>query len=246
MRRHLFALLLTLVSASLLAEDADPAEILRNASLFGQFTSLTADLDMEIHERRGTKDRGIAAYVERDDENARALVQIVSPAFLNNLKFLSITEAGDTSQWLATSRGVRRVSGSNRNDRLFDSDFTVEDLSDYDPEDYDLTLQGSELVDGVDCHVLEAVPVSADTDYARRIMFVDKQTGLLVRARFLDDDGVVVREFELLERMELDGVPFPREVKMTTVQAGTYTVLSVREAVTGEDIPDRIFNRGNL
>jgi len=247
MRRILLAAAFTLISVSVIAQvAADPAEILRRAALFGQFTSLEVDLTMEIHERRGTKERGLVAYVKRDGENAQALVQIVSPAFLNSLKFLSVTEGEETTQWLATSRGVRRVAASSRNDQLFDSDFTVEDLSDYNPGDFELSIRGSEVVSGVDCTVLEAVPRSIETDYARRIMYVDKSSGLLRLARFLDSSGVVVREFELLEHMDLDGVPFPKVAKMTTVAAGTYTVLTVDDARAGQDIPDRIFNRGNL
>lgn len=246
MRRFLAMIVLTLVSGAVIAQDADPAEILRRASLFGEFTSLQAKLTMEIHERRGAKERGIEAYIERGDGEARALVQIVSPAFLNSMKFLSVTEGDETVQWLATSRGPRRVSGSNRSEQLFDSDFTVEDLSDYDPDDYRLSLTGSERVSGIDCHVLEAVPVSARTDYARRVMYIEKESGLLRLARFLDGAGQPVREFELLEQMTLDGVPFPRVVKMTTLTAGTHTVLTVDEAVAGEDVPDRYFNRANL
>lgn len=247
MRRILLATAFTLISASVIAQEPpDAADILRGAALFGQFTSLEVNLTMEIHERRGTKDRGLVAYVERDGEGARALVQIVSPAFLNSMKFLSVTDGEDTTQWLATSRGVRRVAASSRNDQLFDSDFTVEDLSDYDPEDFDLTVTGSERINGSDSYVLEAVPLDIETDYAKRVMYVDKETGLLVLARFLDDSGEVVREFELLEHMDLDGVAFPKVAKMTTVPSNTYTILTVNDAQVGHDIPDRIFNRGNL
>jgi len=247
MRRVLLAIAFTLISASLIAQETpDAADILRRAALFGQFSSLEVDLTMEIHERRGTKDRGLVAYVERDGEDARALVQIVSPAFLNSMKFLSSTEGDETTQWLATSRGVRRIAASSRNDQLFDSDFTVEDLSDYDPEDFDLTVIGSDRINGTDCYVLEAVPLEIETDYAKRVMYVGKETGLLILARFLDDSGEVVREFELLEHMDLDGVAFPKVAKMTTVSSNTYTILTVDDAQAGHDIPDRLFNRGNL
>jgi outer membrane lipoprotein-sorting protein len=247
MRRILCAITITLLSVSAIAQETvDPADILRRAALFGQFTSLEVDLTMEIHERRGTKNRGLIAYVERDGDNAQALVQIVSPAFLNSMKFLSTTDGDGTSQWLATSRGVRRVAANSRNDQLFDSDFTVEDLSDYDPDDFVLTITGSERINGSDCYVLEAVPLDIETDYAKRVMYVDKSTGLLVLARFLDDAGEVVREFELLEHMDLDGVAFPKVARMTTVSGNTHTILTVDNAQIGHDIPDRVFNRGNL
>jgi len=247
MRRILLAISFTLVSVSLLAQQsADPAEILRRAALFGQFTSLEVNLTMEIHEARGTKDRGLVAYVQRDGEDAQALVQIVSPAFLNSMKFLSATAGEETSQWLATSRGVRRVATNSRNDQLFDSDFTVEDFSDYEPDDFDLSLTGSQTINGSVCYVLEAIPLDVQTDYAKRVMYVDKSTGLLVLADFLNDSGEVVRKFELLDSMDLDGVAFPKVAKMTTISAGTFTILTVDDAQVGHDIPDRVFNRGNL
>jgi outer membrane lipoprotein-sorting protein len=247
MRRILLAIAFALISVSVIAQETpDPAEILRRAALFGQFTSLEVNLTMEIHERRGTKDRGLVAYVKRDGDNAQALVQIVSPGFLNSMKFLSTTDGEDTSQWLATSRGVRRVAANSRNDQLFDSDFTVEDLSDYDPDDFDLTITGSRLINGSECYVLEAVPRDIETDYAKRVMCIDKSTGLLVLAEFLDDAGEVVRRFELLEHMDLEGVAFPKVARMTTVAGNTYTILTVDDAQIGHDIPDRVFNRGNL
>ncbi len=247
MQRILLAAAFTLISASVIAQEApDPADILRGAALFGRFTSLEVDLTMEIHERRGTKDRGLVVYVERDGDDARTLVQIVSPAFLSRMRFLSVTDGEDTAQWLATSRGVRRIAPSSRNDKLFDSDFTVEDLSDYDPDDFDLTITGSERINGSDAYVLEAVPLDIETDYAKRVMYVDKETGLLVLARFLDGSGDVIREFELLEHMDLDGIAFPKVARMTTVSRNTFTILTVDNARAGHDIPDRIFNRGDL
>jgi hypothetical protein len=223
-----------------------PEQILSDAALFGEFQSLEMRFTMEIHERRGTKDRGMAAYIEQSGDSYRALLQIVSPAFLNRMKFLTVTEDDRRNQWLATSSGVRRVADSNRNDRLFDSDFTVEDLSDYDPEDYRLRLMPDARVGGTESYVLEAIPVSGDSDYARKVLYVAKESRLLLRADFFNESGELVRQFEQLEQMSLQGRPFPRQVKMSTLSAGTHTVLTVQEAISGQDIPDRLFNRGSL
>lgn len=248
--RFFIAASAVLVAAASYAQQSNaepaPAEILADAALFGDFSSLEVRFEMEIHERRGTKNRGLVAYVEQGEESYRALLQIVSPVFLNNLKFLTITEGKQRNQWMATSSGVRRVADSNRNDRLFDSDFTVEDLSDYDAEEYRLSRTADQLVSGSLCYVLDAVPISSSSDYSRKILYVEKETRLLARAEFFDDDGELVRQFELLERMSLNGEPFPKSAKMSTLSEGTHTILTVEEADADSDIPDRLFNRGSL
>jgi hypothetical protein len=247
MYRHLGLLLLSVLLPALpvFAQSTDDAQqILRDAALLGRFSSLEVHLTLEINERRGTKERDLVAYVERGEDETRALVQVVAPAFLNNLKFLSITSGDDRNQWMSTSRGVRRVAAGNRDERLFDSDFTVEDLYDYNPDDYDVSILGSERVNGLDCHVVQAVP--RDSGFGdRKILYVAIENGLLQGAEFYSD-GALERRFELLDTILVDGTPFPGQARMTTVESDTNTLLTVTEATTGIEIPDRIFNRGNL
>ena len=223
----------------------DPASILRDAALLGRFAALEVHFSLEITERRGTKERDLVAYVEQDEDSRRALVQVVSPAFLSNLKFLSITSGDERDQWMSTSRGVRRVAAGNRDERLFDSDFTVEDLSNYNPEDYDLSILGTDTVEGVECHVLQAVSAGGGSLADRKVLYVSVENGLLYAAEFYAE-GEIERRFELLDTMLVDGTPFPRVARMTTLAANTNTVLTVTEATAGTDIPDRLFNRGNL
>jgi len=99
---------------------ADPQELLRDAALFGRFETLVARIDMEIRDR-GVKTRTLELYVEQDDGQHKALAQVIAPAFLSRMKYLTIGDARRTDQWIATSRGVRswktsrpRATGSTR------------------------------------------------------------------------------------------------------------------------------------
>ena len=237
-------LLLILVSAAVSAQD-DPATLLRNAALLGRFSTLELHFTLEITERRGSKERDLVAYVEQNTDGNRALVQVVAPAFLSNLKFLSVTSGDNRDQWMSTSRGVRRVAAGNRNERLFDSDFTVEDLSHYDPADYDLSIIGTESVNGTECTVLQAVPADNGSFGDRKVLYISTDNGLLYAAEFYAD-GEIERRFELIDTMMIDGTPFPHIARMSTIADDTNTLLTVTEANVGVDIPDRYFNRGNL
>ena len=165
---------------------------------------------------------------------------------LNRMKFLTLSRGDSTDQWVSTSRGVRRLADRSRDERLFDSDFTVEDFAAPTPEAYSLTEHEDQRVHGELCHVIDVVPDAVQADYARRRVFVSREDRLLVRAEYYAQDGEVVRLFELDERIRVDGKTFPGRVTMRTLTEQTYTVLTVEEIEADVAIPQRIFSRGNL
>ncbi|MFW5689816.1 MAG: outer membrane lipoprotein-sorting protein [Spirochaetota bacterium] len=247
-RRALFiagaSLSILMVLASPLAAQ-EPADVLRDAALVGQFSSLIATIDMEITDR-GTKNRTVELYVEQSPSEQKVLAQVVAPAFLNRMKFLTLVGPRQFDQWMATSRGVRRLADTTGDERLFDSDFTVEDFIPPDPDDYDLELQDPQTIGGERVHVIRVTPVSIDTDYAYRTIYVSQADRLLVRAEYFDTAGELVRLFELSERMTVNDRAFPEVATMSTLSAGTSTDITARNVQTNVTIPARIFNRGNL
>ncbi|MFW5744298.1 MAG: outer membrane lipoprotein-sorting protein [Spirochaetota bacterium] len=223
----------------------DSHDALRDAALFGRFETLTARVEMEIHER-GMKTRTLELYVEQDDERHRALAQVIAPAFLGRMKYLMIGDARRTDQWIASSRGVRRVAGSAREERLFDSDFVVEDFTPPRDGEYEVRELPDREVDGEPCRAFEVAPQGITTGYARRVVYVSATDRILVRAEYYSASDELLRLFELHERTTVDGEPFPRRATMQTVGAGTSTEIVLRKVTTDEPIPARVFSRGNL
>lgn len=223
----------------------EPDQLLREAVLFGGFESLQSTVHMEIHDR-GSKTRTLELFVQHEDDDYRALARVVSPPFLNRMKFLSISSGDRTDQWIATSRGTHRVAEGSEDEPLFDSDFTVEDFSDFDPDDYAIARLPDETVGGEPCHVIDVVPERVQTDYARRRVFLSQDDTIIVRAEYYDDAGELIKLFELHERMTVDGAAFPKRATMRTVVDETHTVLTVESVETDTRIPRRYFNPGNL
>lgn len=223
----------------------EPGEILGDAAFVGRFSSLQAEITMEIHDR-GSKSRTLELFVQQSPEEQKVLAQVVAPAFLNRMKFLTIVGESRLDQWMSTSRGVRRVAQGSRNERLFDSDFTLEDFAPPNPDNYDLTVLPDERVDGELCHVVRVDPVDIRTDYAYRVIYVSQEDRLLVRARYFNDSDELIRLFELQERMNVGGNAFPARATMRTLTEDTYTTVLARDVETDVNIPARIFSRGNL
>lgn len=245
MRSRKLLVIAVLVFSAVPAFPQTPAEILEEAALFGNFSSLTATLEMEIHDR-GTKTRTLELYLENTEERYRALMQVIEPGFLSEMKFLTDTSGGETRQWLSTSRGVRRLSETSGEERIFDSDFTAEDLSGYRAEDYELRLLHDERIGGEEAHVLEARALAGNAGYHRRVLYVSKDRDLLLRADYISEQGELVKQFELLEAGRQNGSYLPQRAVMRTLSLGTQTFLRVREVETDASIPSRLFNRGNL
>lgn len=237
---------LLLLQVLALARGDDAAAVLGRATLFGRASDLTARVVMDIQARGGTKQRELdVALRRRAGTPVEILMRVVAPAFLTEMSYLSSRDAdGRESRWLKTSRGVRKLSLADRGERLFDSDFTVADVTEFRAEDYELTSLEAETIASVLCDVVEAVR-KRDSPQRLRI-WVDTQGGLLWRVDTYDSGGRLVKRYLLQEAQRIGGEPYPLTCTMESTDSSTRTVLRFRDIRTGAALPDRLFSRGNL
>lgn len=249
-RQTLFGLALLFVTAAVWAGGSSdsPAAVLSSVSIFGSASSITADISMRISTPRGNQARVLKAYIQRHDSRVKTYVHMTEPAFLSSMSFLSIKGAGGNEvSWIGTSRGVRRVpSEGSGNERLFDSDFTVEDLSVMTPSRFHLSFLPSTTLNGRNCFVIKAVPRYSGAGYHDKVIFVAKSSHLLVGMDYYSDAGRLLRRFRTLTTQTVDGAQLPKTCSMATPSAASTTVLTFRHVNMGRHIPDRVFNVGNM
>ena len=227
------------------AETAE--EILQHTTLFGRAANTQMSITMEIVKPRGTKSRTLEAFVRQEGTASQILLHIVSPAFLSQMKFLSDRdEKGRESKWLKTSSGVRRLSEGNRTEPLFDSDFTVEDLSEIYPDDFDLALLGDKQAGPYLCDLIEAVPRFAGSSYSKKWIYVEKDTGILCAVDFFGRDDQPVKRYRLLEVQTVAGNTYPFSCRMEGVSDGTFTELEFPRIEIVDRLPDKLFSRASL
>jgi hypothetical protein len=221
-------------------------QIVLRTSLFGDARNVSAKITMELKGKTGARERGLEVFIARDRGEARVLIHMVSPAFLSQMKFLTHRSAsGEASSWLRTSQGVRKLSRSNGTERVFDSDFTVEDLTETDVDEFEATLLADAEIDSFPCHAVELRP-KFRTQYERKVMYVQMRGSGLQGIDFLDERSGLIRQYRLLETRLADGVPFPSLSVMRDLRGGTETLLRVRELDTTTVLPEKTFNKGNL
>lgn len=246
--RAVSAILLWTISCLLLSTPAQAGTaegILRDSHIFGDAPNLSILATMTIDSGSGTSVRGIEVYVAREERvSVRMLAQVRHPAFLRNMKFLMHrNEDGRTDFWMRTSHGVRRLTGGNRDERLFGSDFTVEDFSYIDPSEYRLTLGPSE---DAEKYVIDGELRTPAPDHHAKVFFVNRATGLIDRVEYVDSNGTIVKVYELLSTQLTSGRTFPHEALMSDLVAGTSTRLTIDSVDTAAAIPPRLFNPGAL
>jgi hypothetical protein len=242
-KRSLFAAALVLLAGPAFSQSLGQ---LIMASLFGNAASITMKITMHLSAENGSKERGLEVFIRRDAGIVRILAHVVSPAFLSQMKFLTHRrDDGETSSWLKTSQGVRKLSSTNTEERVFDSDFTVEDFGQINPGEFTIDVLADSEVDGVPCAVLDLRPKLKAT-YARKVFFIEKVDSQLRGIDFFDEGGNFVRQYRLLETRIIGGAAFPVSSVMKDLRGKTETRLTVNEIDTTHPLPDRVFNKADL
>ncbi len=112
--------------------------------------------------------------------------------------------------------------------------------------DYDPSLSGREILDGIDCHLLELVATDRGVTYARVRYWVSVADNRPVRAEFFALSGRLLKTCRYENFRELAGQMRPTRLVMEdALKPGDYSVLEY-EAMALRDLPERMFTREYL
>lgn len=217
-------------------------DIYKNAMPFTSSQNLTMIFKMTIHDESGEKTRELQIQSVKKMDTEKTLAKITSPSSLSGLKFLRIANNAQAIQtWLKTSRGVRRLAESmNSNEKLFNSDFSVDDLS-----------QGS-----ITNHVIERLSdkennenlVIKDTDenQSLKIVTIQKETNIIIKTEYYNKNGICIKDYQVEEWGKLNNLTYPKLIRMTDKEKKSWTLLEVIKIDTKTQIPDSVFNASSL
>lgn len=135
----------------------------------------------------------------RSGQSAR-LIRFHTPPDLAGSAILTIDHAErDADQWiyLPAYHVARRVAAANRGDTWMGTDFTYEDITDTKIEQYAYTTRRHEVVAGVRCAVIEAIPVDSrlkeQSAYGRTLYWVDPAESVALRIEYFDRAGRLLK-----------------------------------------------------
>ena len=140
------------------------------------------------------------------------------------IEFTSIAERG---QKILRTRGsiylfypdaqeLIRLQGAALRQSVLGSDLSYEDMTEEKNtlDNYRVVLNGSETVNGRDCHVLTLTAKSRQVAYPVQKIWVDKETYLVWKAEYSTAQGRLLKEMEVLDTITVAGRTLGRETRI--------------------------------
>jgi len=125
--------------------------------------------------------------------------------------------SGSNSEKVSPAQFDRRIRGTN---------LTYEDLAlkfIYWP---DASVIGEENIRTRNCWKLQLRAPSRDSQYASVLLWIDKNSGALMRMEGYNETGQVVRRFEVVSAQKIDNRWFLKQMRIEEMQPGTNHVRS--------------------
>jgi len=231
-------------------------EIMRKQNELHRAKDEQTAVRMLLYSKSGDrKERRIVNYVlNGPDELAKTLLRFIEPRDVENTGLLTWERKdGNDDQWLyLPSVGkVKRIASSGKKNRFMGSDFAYEDLRPENLSIHTYTVVAGEQLDGHECWVIEAVPVTerqaADSGYGKRRIWVRKDIYLTVKQEYYDKKGRVEKIGAGRQFVNVRGSMWrPGEVEMRDAQAGTRTVMVTEKRSLDSGLKDGFFSEAEL
>jgi len=185
--------------------------------------------------------------------DAKNLTRFTAPPEVKGVSFLSIARPGgqNPDQWLylPSMKRERRISAQDRDASFVGTDFSYEDMEEFDHEKYKVTLQGEETVDGNLCHVIVAVPLEKGgvSVYAKKVLYLRQDILYLLREDlYRKGEKEPAKRMTLADLQQIEGHWVARRMEMRDLKKGSTTTVLLKEITFDKPQPASRFTLQNL
>jgi outer membrane lipoprotein-sorting protein len=234
-----------LAGSMLYAQDAE--SIVRSSRDRIKADTVSTRSTMIITARDGTKtERRIDQYSKDGPRGDRTIIVFQRPASVAGSRFLTMENpGGDDDRWifLPSLGKVRRVIASEGSGSFMGTDFSYDDISSAsrEAEKDRHSLLREENPGGGACYVIESVPRDSSYQYSKMIQWIDRETKVAVKIELYDKKAALVKVLEISKVEDVQGRLTPMATKMSTLAAGTSTLINVDIIKYDEPIPESVF-----
>lgn len=129
------------------------------------FGDSTADMIMELRNKQGDSSTRYIRIktLEVKDDGDKSLSIFDQPADVKGTAFLTFSHAIEPDeQWLylPALKRVKRINSKNKSGPFMGSEFAYEDISSQEVEKYTYKYLRDEIINGIDCFVIEQYPLT--------------------------------------------------------------------------------------
>ncbi|MDR1297340.1 MAG: outer membrane lipoprotein-sorting protein [Deltaproteobacteria bacterium] len=206
-----------------------------------------SQMTMVLQNKQGrTRRRSVETFSKDYGPDRKSVMIFLEPADVAGTMFLSWEyddpdREDDKWLYLPALRKDRRVSGASRREYFMGTDFTYDDMGRRHSSKDDQAILGREELDGRAVVKVECAPVDDDEDYVKRVVWVDPETYLVVRAEYYDKDGLL-KVFEAVKIRTQDGLADIEVALMRNVTTGHQTTLTTTKIEYDKGLEDSLFS----
>ncbi len=211
---------------------------------------------MTLVSSQGKQRRRSLTIMTKEYENDlhKILIRFTEPENIRGAGLLIVENRGrsdDEWLYLPVLKKIKKISTSERSHSFMGSEFSYEDLHPEVMSDYRYELKGSDAVDGRECYIVEATPVSArkleETGYGKRILWIRKDISFRIKVQYYDKQGKLLKTETDEQLLDIGGGKYRmNKIVMTNERTGDKTVLDSQGRSVDSDIPDSRFTTTHL
>ena len=197
--------------------------------------------------------KGWKSFREGYAGTAKNLTRFTDPPEVKGVGFLSLAHPGgqNADQWLylPSMKRERRIASQDRDASFVGTDFSYEDMEEFDHEKYKVTLQGEESVDGALCYIIMATPLEqgGKSVYEKKILFLRKDILYLLREDlYRKGEKSPAKRMTMSDLQQIEGRWVARRLEMKDLKKGSATTVLLKEITFDKPQPAGRFTLQNL
>ncbi len=215
------------------------------------FQNAIADITLKLVSKRGSERvREVQIKSIEREGLGKSLVRFHAPADVAGTGFLLIEKADaddDQYLYLPALGKVKRITGSQRNQRFMGTDLTYADMESRDLKNSTVTRKADEKVGGNDTFVIEAVPKDgSDSQYSKTVSWIHKTSFVPLKVDFYDKRGKLLKTLKVRRLEKKEGNWISTDSWIKNVQKKTQTFMIVNDINFKAKLDDGQFTERTL
>ena len=186
------------------------AEVIRKMERNERHSSMHSTGSLEISDRFGIRTKTFISTAVGDD---RALLEFTNPEEAGQ-KILRLD--GEIYLYFPEAEEVIHLQAAALRDSVVGSDFSYEDMTAEGSllDDYEVELEGTEPIDGHDCHRLRLTATRRDVVYPIQTMWIDAELFVTRRTEQFSRNGRPLKQMAVSEYRQVGDKLIPVRLEM--------------------------------
>lgn len=211
-----------------------------------------ADTSMILRSARGeeTERKMRVKSLEVSNDGDKGLTIFDQPLDVKGTAFLNFShplEADDQWMYLPKLKRVKRIQSKNKSGPFMGSEFAFEDMSSFEIQKFKYKYLRDEQYQGMDCFVVEQIPLDEDSGYSKNITWIDKQHYRAFKVEYYDRKDSLLKILTMHNyQLYLDKYWRPMELKMENRQNGKSTDLITHSLEFKTGLSENDFDKDSL